>query len=286
MITRSNWGLTNRARFTSTRYTVYVEGGGGRADQGSDDILFWKAAFRCMRPDLAVTVKAMGGKPELERIAVKVADGTVRNTIVAMDSDFDELLGDKIVSSYVLYSYGYSWENDAMRPASLVVAIERLAKVDVLPVNVANAIESSYNICLFKLLKFINIDYYLRLLRRSLFPNISSGAFIKHEVNTGEPFIDTSVLRKISVNCLKTIPRASKTAKPQLSIIDPHSFVQGHTLQFLMRKLISYGLRLTGRNINVNGELLIQTVIPAFCDEALANDRFIEAHYKRMFAAL
>ena len=286
MFTRSNWGITNRARFTEARYTVYVEGGGGNPGQGSDDVIFWKAVFARLRPDLAITLKPFGGKPQLESIARKVALGEVQNTIVAMDADFDELLGKKIMSSNVIYSYGYSWENDVLIFSSVETALERLIKADSLPVHVWTAVESAYRECLGRLLKFVNVDLYLRILKTSLFPRISSGRFIGQIAQTGEPIIDLGPLRSCCIQTILTIPRSERTSKPVASIIDAQVHLQGHTLMFLARKVIAYGLKLSGRNLNLTEDLLVQTVIPAFCEYGLMDDEFLHSHYTKMLSSL
>ncbi|SCB53098.1 hypothetical protein GA0061101_1629 [Rhizobium lusitanum] len=219
-------------------------------------------------------------------MAQKVAAGAVGNTIVAMDADFDELLSDKIASPRVLYSYGYSWENDALTFASIETALERLIKTDAIPNHVSIAVANAYQGCLKKLLKFINVDFYLRQLKSSLFPRVSNGNFIKHLDQTGEPTIDLGPLRKCCLSTIAAIPRADRTSKPVTSIIDPQAYLQGHTLMFLVRKVVAYGVKLSGRNINLTEELLVQTVIPAFSDYGLTNDHLLRAHYTRMLESL
>ncbi len=286
MFTRSNWGLTNRARFTGARYTVFVEGGGGNAGQGSDDVIFWKAVFARLRPDLALTLKPLGGKPQLENIARKVALGQVENTIVAMDADFDEILGEKIVCPRVIYSYGYSWENDALAFASVEAVLERLVKVDTLPPNISSAVEESYRSCLKRLEKFINADLYMRMLNSSLFPRVSNGNFIRHVPQTLEPLVDIAPLRQCVVKTMSAIPRGDRIAKPPVSIVDPQIYLQGHSLMFLARKVVSYGVKLFGRSLNVTEDLLVQAIIPVFSECELSSDSFIRSHYERMLAPL
>ena len=106
MFVRTNSGLSNRALFTGASYTLYVEGGGGVLGAGSSDVVFWGDLVRGVRSDLKVTVIAFGGKPELETMAEKVRSGSVTHTLVALDSDFDEFLDDRIDHSCILYTYG------------------------------------------------------------------------------------------------------------------------------------------------------------------------------------
>lgn len=73
---------------------------------------FWSKIFEKFLPEKKVHIVARGGKPALESLAKQIIDKDISNTIVAMDADYDELLNDKIKDPRVLYTYGYSWEND------------------------------------------------------------------------------------------------------------------------------------------------------------------------------
>ncbi|MBB3645717.1 hypothetical protein FHX14_001896 [Rhizobium sp. BK619] len=279
---RSNSGLSNRSLFTDAIFTLYVEGGGGQPGKGSTDVVFWRAIFTRLRPEIRITISVLGGKPQLETIAKKVASNDVRNSIVAMDADFDELLNEKIQSPFVIYTYGYSWENDVFYGPSLILAIERLLHMDQLPSHVLEGLTNSYEELLHGLRPFVNIDFYLRALKTSLFPQMSPGHFISHDPATAKPFLNTLSLRKKYIETLRKVPVAKRRNRPKLSIIDTASYTQGHAIEFLMRKVVAFAVRLGGRTMNVNDDLLFQTIVPAFCDATLGSTLPIRSYYTNM----
>ena len=75
-----------------------------------------------------------GGKPILERLAKNIIENDTANTIVAMDSDYDELLGDYIVDARVLYTRGYSWENDLFDGSFLLDILKAVSHRAAIPV--------------------------------------------------------------------------------------------------------------------------------------------------------
>lgn len=284
MLTRSNWGLTNRSRFTSTQFTLYVEGGGGNAHQGSADVVFWGAVFHKFRPEISLTIVALGGKPELETIARKVASSQVSNTLVAMDADFDELLGEKIISTSVIYTYGYSWENDVFYGPSLVLAIERIMRVSSLPGHVLTPLVSSVEAIMTRLRRFVNVDFYLRQLKKSLFPQLSPGSFISYDQGSLQPLLNSAVLARKYREMLRQVPVSQRKNRPNCSIIDAASYTQGHTIFFLMRRVVAFALRAGGRTMTINEDLLLQAIIPAFCEATLGVEYPIKSYYSNMMA--
>lgn len=125
---RTRSGQINRAAFHGVEYTCYVEGGGGISDY-SEDVLFWSTVFETLRPDKRVHCVARGGKAQLESRARSLITQNIQNTLVAMDSDYDDLLGAKIDDPRVLYTFGYSWENDAFSSNALVQIYARRSQV-------------------------------------------------------------------------------------------------------------------------------------------------------------
>lgn len=125
MFTRTDQGLSNAHIFHGVQAVVYVEGGAAVVPENdelrgeelpfvsaSDDIRFWQSIFEIYLPDSIFLFKSVGGKPNLCEMATKVSSGDIQNTIVAFDRDFDNICGKLYHSKNILYTYGYSWEND------------------------------------------------------------------------------------------------------------------------------------------------------------------------------
>lgn len=110
---RGPLGQKNRALFYDVDVVVYVEGGrevGSKIE--SFDSNFWRVVFSVFRPDLKVRIVAKGSKTTLTQIASDVAQGLLENVIVAMDRDYDFLLSRHMEHNKIIYTYGYSYEND------------------------------------------------------------------------------------------------------------------------------------------------------------------------------
>ena len=76
------------------------------------DELFWKRV--CESNGLRVHCKSTGSKPALLELAQELQDNPIQNIIVALDADYDTLLDRKINHHQIFYTYGYSWESDAV----------------------------------------------------------------------------------------------------------------------------------------------------------------------------
>ncbi|WP_157032890.1 DUF4435 domain-containing protein [Sphingomonas changbaiensis] len=99
---------------------IYVEG--GRNDKGhveSFDAMFWRAVFAALRPDLKVRCVPKGDKATLIQIAEDNMRSGAQNWIVALDRDYDELTGCLLLDARVVYTFGYSYENDVFCPEAI-----------------------------------------------------------------------------------------------------------------------------------------------------------------------
>src|SRR6185437_15614878 len=123
---RTPGGLFNLRYFLKVDGVIYVEGGesftaeqimNGSYTAESHDIHFWRTVFRACGSSLKLAFRAVGSKTNLQKLARLVDNGEVTGTLVAMDRDYDHLFGNKISSPQVLYTYGYSWENDVWTTA-------------------------------------------------------------------------------------------------------------------------------------------------------------------------
>lgn len=125
---RSGSGLSNQHLFLDVDAVVYLEGGPALTQDQIDndyfhdhssDIKYWQTVFEYYLPSKSFQFKSKGSKSAVKPIALKIQSGTVTNVIAVMDRDFDHLIGKKVSSPNVLYSYGYSWENDCWSPHAI-----------------------------------------------------------------------------------------------------------------------------------------------------------------------
>ncbi|MCG7493298.1 DUF4435 domain-containing protein [Thalassobius sp. Cn5-15] len=112
MFTRTNLGIENEHLFHGVDFVVYCEGKEIEGEGSSLDEVFWERVFR--ENGKSVHCKSMGGKSVVRPLAERVVAEGIRNVIVAMDRDYDDLRGLAIDHPQVFYTFGYSWESDVV----------------------------------------------------------------------------------------------------------------------------------------------------------------------------
>lgn len=129
--TRTNSGRSNLAAFLGVKYIIYSEGGEFDKTLGKNrnsiDAIFWKGVFSRFFPDLDCIFRPMGSKVNLLPFARDIKDSKISNSIVVMDRDHDHHRNCLIVHPSILYTYGYSWENDAWRAELIISKLERIS---------------------------------------------------------------------------------------------------------------------------------------------------------------
>ena len=141
---RTEAGLSNEAMFFDVDYVVYVEGGEGDKDfQTPPDEIFWNSIFASFRDTLKIKVKGQGGKSNLLDIAKKVSEAAVKNCIVCIDADYDRQIGRSIAHNNVLYTYGYSWENDVVCKDAILYAISNISTINLNDTNMNSDLRDS-----------------------------------------------------------------------------------------------------------------------------------------------
>ncbi|WP_296097125.1 DUF4435 domain-containing protein [uncultured Agrobacterium sp.] len=121
---RSNAGISNYKRFLKVDYTVYIE--------GKSDVKYWKTMFEVFRPELRIDLKKRDGVKNLTDIVAGIANGSIKNVLVCRDSDYEVVSGEGVEHANIIYTYGYSFENDFFTAASAVSVVKFLSSE---PVN-------------------------------------------------------------------------------------------------------------------------------------------------------
>jgi hypothetical protein len=133
---RTPSGLSNLAVFLGVDVVVYLEGGEKQytltdlenetSASENYDTMFWQAVFRVFRPRLKAHFKSIGSKTTVLSVSRLVAAGSVRNVVTALDRDLDHVRRAKLRHPNILYTYGYSWENDVFTKVNLKTLTGRM----------------------------------------------------------------------------------------------------------------------------------------------------------------
>ena len=148
---RSSRGLSNLHMFAKVDLVVFTEGGsrtipkdrasGGETQNPGMDVVFWRELFNKALPGIKVSFRALGSKNVLKDIATDVVRQKTERVCVAMDRDYDAHWGRLVRSRNVIYTRGYSWENELLTARVIEVVFYELAQVDRARVRVRGLIQ-------------------------------------------------------------------------------------------------------------------------------------------------
>lgn len=139
---RTARGLANLHVFFRVDLIVFVEGGVGLPLEsivaGEDcgdsyDLAFWRQFVKIVLPSRKCCVRPVGSKQNALKIAVLIKGEELKTAAVALDLDYDDLLGTYIDEPFIWYTLGYSWENDVWSLEILMAVIEKLVARDLEP---------------------------------------------------------------------------------------------------------------------------------------------------------
>jgi hypothetical protein len=207
--TRTNSGLSNLALFHGVDLIVFTEGGEnsysyedvltGKFNERSVDIKFWSGIFSKHNFGKTVEFRALGSKTCSKAICELLVSNTINNIVVALDSDLDDITGTKFISPYILYTRGYSWENDVYHPQLVKEQIESLVYLPKLPSNYTNIINESYR----QFDRFANRILKLELIFRDIGSKFITDC-------SGERFINGKTKPELKIDQIKTLLKQRK----------------------------------------------------------------------------
>ena len=117
MFNRTSGGLSSVHLFYDVDIIIYCEGI-DRSDASSTfDEVFWTSVMQLL--GVRCVCKSLGCKDTVLALHSEIVDNGLKNTILALDLDYDWFFNKKIDHPAVIYTYGYSWENDAILMMSM-----------------------------------------------------------------------------------------------------------------------------------------------------------------------
>lgn len=196
---RTSSGLSNLHLFVHAHAVVFLEGGPisytrekieeGEFSQNSADIRFWQPLFAHYRPNRKYQFRSIGSKEAVKSIAIDINNGNISNVIAVMDRDFDNITGDIVDGDNILYTYGYSWENDCWSKKTINSAVISLTGLCATSINDVDVIVSELFDCFFKQVKnAVRADSLLLQNGASFFDREKPARYISIE-STGRPKI-------------------------------------------------------------------------------------------------
>jgi hypothetical protein len=254
---RTPSGLSNLAVFLGVDVVVYLEGGerhytltdleNETSASENYDTMFWQAVFRVFRPRLKAHFKSIGSKTTVLSVSRLVAAGNVRNVVTALDRDLDHVRRAKLRHPNILYTYGYSWENDVFTRVNLKTLTGRMCMNQARCRDLDREIDGAFGRFSRAFNVFVDWEYSLA---RSGAAACDRGALINTiELRTPNP-------PEISRNKIATMLRTSRISNQNVKLrkrrdVDVCRDIHGHTLERLCLGLLQHlfasllGLRMT-----------------------------------------
>lgn len=224
---RTNSGISNYKHFYQTDFIVYVEGGRtsytfeqvinkGKYSNKSTDIAYWKKLFDHYNFPKTIQFKAVGSKSTIKQIALKVKSKEIDNTIVVLDRDYCSFHSTLIQSRKILYTYGYSWENDIWTKYAILQFVDSISPSGSIDQDLKDKVEKYYSDFSRQIRRIIFADIICTENGHSLIPKKSNERLL---VGQHEPVLDIQACREClsNINSIKT-EKITKKSKATLLI--------------------------------------------------------------------
>jgi hypothetical protein len=221
---RSRSGLSNLHLFVGADAIVFLEGGrgysladveAGKFDNYSPDIRFWRSIFNLYLPRKKYQFRSIGSKTTLLTIANAIKEKKIRNVIVAMDNDHDSLNRLLVKSENVIYTCGYSWENDVWNNHTILDTFRDLVGLSTFDDNnIKGQIDGSLNEFSKNIKLAVRLDIVLSQYGGSFFDRAAPARYVSL-TSRGRP--------SVNVGQIKTQLGIEKKTR-KFSIMRAHSF--------------------------------------------------------------
>jgi hypothetical protein len=287
MFTRTAQGLSNLHLFYGVDFVAFAEGGtetdvarGGASGTGTPDELFWQGSFETIRPDLKVQVVLRGSKTTLQPIAEMVARGELSNVVVCMDADYEHVVGTATRHRHVIYTWGYSWENDVIDWSELENIAYQIAPVTRGRLNFADGKDRLFDSLGCEAARILLLDVHYQSVGVPL-KNKSRVADLVIAANGSPALCRTTALARLR--------QARQTVKPapmSLGSLDFWRNFHGKTLIHILWEWMHKVVANTPRALRWSKAMIQMALIRRFHAELQRGQADVFAHYRNSFAQI
>ncbi|AWM88639.1 DUF4435 domain-containing protein [Microvirga sp. 17 mud 1-3] len=281
---RSNLGIANQKHFFNVDIIVYTEGGDEERQEDVDDpgptydSLVWRSAWGCFRKDLKAKFRPVGSKTTALEYARKLERKEIRNIAVCLDRDYSDYYADKIPDQNVLYTYGYSWENDVITLdglASMTLLLARVTEHDEVIPDLERIMERFERIG-----RIVgSIDVPLQAEGLPLQPKKKVGLLLKANQNIEPCFCRKQIAKR--TNEIRKIRKSRLAETPVLGVeFNFWRNYHGKTLVEIVRRIVNFVARKNGRVGKLDGNSFELFLIREFDKRCKVLADNIVQHYK------
>ncbi len=282
---RTSSGLNNLPDFHNVEFIVYLEGGNqaysveevyaGMYHRETEDIIFWRYLFDifCTK---TTKFKSVGSKTTIKEIANDIIMSNTKRSFVAMDNEFDEILNKRIFHPQVLYTHGYSWENDVWNKDVIKYVVEELTAIQITNKD----LEKNFDSFIDKMKIAVLADGFLFKNGLSFFPRKKGIMFCVDCQPKDLPYIIEAKIHAIMQTHKLDIQALNKFGKEHS--IDVCKFCFGHFLADYCYLLISNYVKKRHSISMVSKDVVFRMGIKKFFDICFSESTIFE-YYNRQF---
>ena len=237
--TRTNSGLANYPVFFNADLLVYIEGK-TNAQPGEliPDMVFYESLLSLILKNKKIKIKCVGSKKSVFAYLNKLKNAGINNSFVIVDRDYDGALCSIIKDPMVVYTYGYSWENDFW-------SIQLITKlITTITVGNLEAVSKIINLHkkLNKRLKFLSLlDGSSQINGENVLKKSIPSCGIGFSMNKNSP-IPRSEMRRVLVEFKSSKSFTDSCVREylrELSRLEPMKVIQGHFWENTMLTALS-----------------------------------------------
>lgn len=267
---RTRSGISNLHLFYGAEVVVFTEGGEqslslSEVDEGSRntksvDVKFWRDVLRVNGFDVKSEFRPVGSKKTLKQLCERVVSGEVDNVVVAMDRDMDGMLGRTFDSPRILYTKGYSWENDAFSQDLTKSQIDAMMMLVENPEEIEEGINKVYED--FKKIgrHLIVLEFVFRRKGVRFLSGFNGERFFNSKRS---PFIDKVQVHSVLREKKNEIDRPVINAVRRFDVC-PLMGVYGKLVMALSMTVVNYVCRIYGGVKSIPQEFLVCSMLERF----------------------
>lgn len=280
---RTASGLDNQHLFHNVDLIVFVEGGvslskaqidAGIYNAQSIDTIFWSKVFEKYCNEKTVKFKAIGSKTAILKVAQDIISNNLTTVYAAMDQEFDTVLAKIYKHNRILYTFGYSWENDVWNENVIKAILDATTAINIDAQLVIKPFAK-----FLKDIKFsVYADGYLFSKGSSFFPRPTNHLRII-ECRTN---MTTSVKKAEVTNLIQSfnLTKTNVYSFGYRKKIIPQKYCYGHLLGDFCKFLINYLLRSEFNVNSLGGEVVRRLGINYFFNNLSPE---VNQHYMEQF---
>ncbi len=282
---RTKSGINNLFLFYDVDYIVYLEGGKKSFNKSevyenrenytadSEDISFWSNIFSKHKKNKSFKFKSIGSKKTLQEISQDLISGEIQNIYIAMDNEFDQVLNKQISHPNIIYTHGYSYENDIWNTTTIIDVLKDLTASEVSEKYIFDGIQRFIK----DIKKGVFSDFYLFKKKMSFFERRSGILFcIECNIGTAFPSVKKDVIEeRICAKNLNINTIRKNAYKNKIKVLN-HCF--GHLLADFACQVINHYIKFKHGFNTVSKEILYRMGIKNFFrhqyDSSLINEYY------------